>query len=112
MLQQFNPFCFGLKRLLTWLSIASIRTLTLVSTTKSVAAARSDQPNIYLGTFKEGQRTPRYVYNDAILFVDGSSAITGRKAIEKSWEGALKMDLKDHTFARLHPFTRHNKANL
>jgi ketosteroid isomerase-like protein len=36
---------------------------------------------------------------DAVLLADGSPPIKGREAIQQYWEGALKMGLKDHTFA-------------
>jgi uncharacterized protein (TIGR02246 family) len=54
----------------------------------------------WLAAFNSGKASalPAMYTTDAILLADASSPITGREAIEKYWEGALKMGLKDHTF--------------
>ena len=54
----------------------------------------------WLAAFNSGMANalPAMYTTDAILLADGSAPITGRDAIGKYWEGALKMGLKDHTF--------------
>jgi uncharacterized protein (TIGR02246 family) len=55
----------------------------------------------WLAAFNAGkpEALPAMYTTDAVLLADGSEPITGREGIQKYWEGALKMGLKDHTFA-------------
>lgn len=55
----------------------------------------------WLAAFNSGnaEALPAMYTTDAVLLADGSAPIIGRDAIQKYWEGALKMGLKDHTFA-------------
>lgn len=55
----------------------------------------------WLAAFNSGNAAalPAMYTTDAVLLADGSAPITGRDGIQKYWEGALKMGLKDHTFA-------------
>lgn len=55
----------------------------------------------WLSAFNSGNAAalPGMYTTDAVLLADGSAPITGRQDIQKYWEGALKMGLKDHTFA-------------
>jgi len=55
----------------------------------------------WLAAFNSGkaEALPAMYTTDAILLADGSEPIKGREGIQKYWEGALKMGLKDHTFA-------------
>lgn len=55
----------------------------------------------WLAAFNSGkaEALPAMYTTDAVLLADGSEPIKGREGIQKYWEGALKMGLKDHTFA-------------
>ena len=65
----------------------------------------------WLAAFNSGKAAalPAMYTADAVLLADGSAPITGRQEIQKYWEGALKMGLKDHTFA---PITVRQEDNI
>lgn len=67
---------------------------------KQVVQAANQQ---WLAAFNSGKAAalPGMYTTDAVLLADGSEPITGREGIQKYWEGALKMGLKDHSFAPL-----------
>jgi uncharacterized protein (TIGR02246 family) len=90
-------------------------TLTTVMTGTVLAADGKQVVEIatrqWLDAFNAGQAKalPAMYTTDAVLLADGSEPITGRAGIQKYWEGALKMGLKEHTFA---PITVKQEGNI
>jgi uncharacterized protein (TIGR02246 family) len=84
------------------------RTMLLIVTTVIAGAVQAEDGKQivqaantqWLSAFNSGKAAalPAMYTTDAILLADGSAPITGRDGIQKYWEGALKMGLKDHTF--------------